>query len=83
MSLLDINNSRCTDREPDLTGNAVYIFDDAEALLDDIANPDSVDRPGPFATDSVDMNIDTGGYEYHFAYLLRNLHDRIHLFHEC
>lgn len=70
MSLLDINNSRCTDPEPDLTGNAVYIFDGADALPDDIANPESDDRPGPIATDSVDLNIDTGDYEYNFAYLL-------------
>jgi hypothetical protein len=70
MTLLDVNNSRCTDPDPDLTGNAVYIFDGADALLDDIASPDADGRPGPFATDRVDLNIDSGNYEYNFAYLL-------------
>jgi hypothetical protein len=38
--------------------------------LDDIANPETDERIGPLAVDSVDLNIETGDYEYNFAYLL-------------
>ena len=69
MSLIDVNNMRCTD---DIAGNAAYIFDydGVEALVDDIADPETDDRVGPFATDQVALNIDSGNYEYNFANLL-------------
>lgn len=77
MSLIDIdvNNLRCNDPNlpgdgPNLSGNAAYIFDGPDAPLDDIANPETDERIGPLAVDSVDLNIETGDYEYNFAYLL-------------
>ena len=70
MDLLDVNNSRCTTPDPALTGNTVYVFEGADALVDDVASEDTDGRPGPLATDNVDLNIDSGDYEYNFMYLL-------------
>jgi hypothetical protein len=72
MSLVDIMNDRCLLAEPPLTGNAVYAFEGADATLDDEADADepSDDIAGPLTSDVVDLNVETGDYEYHLAYLL-------------
>jgi len=72
MSLVDIVNDRCLLAEPPLTGNAVYVFGGADAVLDDVADADepSDGVDGPLTSDVVDLNVDTGEYEYHLAFLL-------------
>jgi hypothetical protein len=71
-SLVDIMNERCLLAEPPLTGNAVYVFDGMDALLDDAADLDepSDGIDGPLTSDVVDLNVETGDYEYHLMFLL-------------
>jgi hypothetical protein len=69
-TLIDINNERCDAAEAGLTGNAVYAFPGAAAALDDIADPDTDGVDGPFVSDVVGLNEDSGNFEYHFMYLL-------------
>jgi hypothetical protein len=71
-SLVDIMNERCLLAEPPLTGNAVYVFDGMDAVLDDVADPDepSDGFDGPLTSDVVDLNVETGDYEYHLMFLL-------------
>jgi hypothetical protein len=65
-------NERCLLAEPPLTGNAVYVFDGMDALLDDAADLDepSDGIDGPLTSDVVDLNVETGDYEYHLMFLL-------------
>jgi hypothetical protein len=72
LSLVDIMNERCLLAEPPLTGNAVYVFEGMDAVLDDVAD---LDEPGdgvdgPLTSDVVDLNEETGDYEYHLMFLL-------------
>jgi hypothetical protein len=71
-SLVDIMNERCLLAEPPLTGNAVYVFDGMDAVLDDEADPEepSDGFDGPVTSDVVDLSVETGDYEYHLMFLL-------------
>jgi hypothetical protein len=72
LSLVDIMNERCLLADPPLTGNAVYVFEGMDAVLDDEADDeepgDGLD--GPLTSDIVDLNEETGDYEYHLMFLL-------------
>lgn len=72
MSLVDIMNERCLLAEPPLTGNAVYVFEGMDAVLDDEADEDepSDGIDGPLTSDVVDLNEVTGDYEYHLMFQL-------------
>jgi hypothetical protein len=71
-SLVDINNARCLSADPPLTGNAVYVFEGTDAPVDDVADEDEENDgiAGPLTSDVVDLNNDSGEYEYHLMFLL-------------
>lgn len=72
LDLVDIMNDRCLLADPPLTGNAVYVFEGMDAVLDDVADPEepSDEFDGPLTSDVVDLNEVTGDYEYHLMFLL-------------
>jgi hypothetical protein len=65
-TMIDINHPDCDDASG---GNWVYLFDGSVTEPDDIAELDSDGRPGPIATDRVEMDPGTGDFSYHFGYL--------------
>lgn len=67
-SLVDVNNERCVTGE--LTGNAVYVFEGLDATLDDVADEETDETAGPLVSDIVEMNNETGAFEYHLMFLL-------------
>lgn len=71
-SLVDIMNERCLLAEPPLTGNAVYVFEGMDAVLDDVADAEEPgdEFAGPLTSDVVDLNEENGDYEYHLMFLL-------------
>ena len=69
-ALADVNNERCLSAEPEAAGNAVYVFEGLDAVLDDVAEEESDGREGPLTSDIVDMNESTGDFEYHLMFLL-------------
>jgi len=54
----------CSDDLPE-TGNAVYVFNGADALLDDIDDND----PEPVTTALLSLNTNTGNYDYEVGFL--------------
>lgn len=69
-SLVDVNNERCLAADPPLTGNAVYVFEGLDAVLDDVADEETDDALPPLTSDIVEMNETTGEFEYHVMFLL-------------
>lgn len=69
-SLVDLNNERCLAADPPLTGNAVYLFEGLDAVLDDVAEEETDEAAPPLTSDVVEMNPTTGEFEYHFMFLL-------------
>ena len=70
---LDGSFPGCKSRvNPACKSTAVYVFEGMDAELDDVADPDedTDGRAGPLTSDVVDLNIDTGDYEYHLMFLL-------------
>lgn len=67
--LIDVFNPRCADADPPLTGNAVYVFEGADAELDDVADEDTDGRAPPLTSDVVEQNA-AGDYEYMLKFLL-------------
>ncbi len=65
-SLVDVNHPAC---DPAEGGNWAYLFPGHATMPDDIADAETDDIPGPIATDRVEMDIGTGQYHYHFAFL--------------
>lgn len=65
-ALVDINHPDC---DPAPGGNWAYLFPSSATEPDDIAQEDVDGRPGPIATDRVDLHFGTGEYRYHFAFL--------------
>lgn len=65
-SLVDVNHPAC---DPDLGGNTAYLFPGDAAGPDDIAGTEADGRPGPIATDRVELHPGVGEYRYHFAFL--------------
>lgn len=69
-TLVDVNNERCLAAEPEAAGNAVYVFEGRDAVLDDVAEEESDETEGPLTSDIVEMNDSTGEFEYHLMFLL-------------
>lgn len=69
-SLVDVNNERCLAADPPLTGNAVYVFEGFDAVLDDVADEETDEAAPPLTSDIVEMNGTTGEFEYHLMFLL-------------
>lgn len=69
-ALVDTNNERCLAAEPPLTGNAVYVFEGRDAVIDDVTDEETDEIGGPLVSDIVDMNAETGAFEYHLMFLL-------------
>jgi hypothetical protein len=65
-AMIDVNHPDCDDA---VGGNWVYLFPGDSTEPDDISELDSDSRPGPMATDRVEMNVGTGEHFYHFGYL--------------
>ena len=65
-TLVDINHPDC---DPAGGGNWAYLFPGAAAEPDDIAQTEEDGRPGPVATDRVELHPGAGEYRYHFAFL--------------
>lgn len=65
-AMIDVNHPDCDDAAG---GNWAYLFPGGTSEPDDIAELDSDSRPGPMATDRVEMNPGTGEHFYHFGYL--------------
>lgn len=69
-ALVDVNSERCLASDPPLTGNAVYVFSGADAVLDDVAEEETDDAAPPLTSDVVEMNAASGAFEYHLMFLL-------------
>lgn len=54
----------CSDTDP-TTGNAVYLFEGANATPDDM----QIGNSGPFTSARVELNVSTGNYEYVFGFV--------------
>jgi hypothetical protein len=67
-SLVDLNNERCLAAQT--SGNAVYVFEGLDAVLDDVADEETDELAPPLTSDIVDLNETTGEFEYHLAFLL-------------
>lgn len=65
-AMIDVNHPDCDDA---LGGNWVYLYHGGATDPDDISEQDSDGRPGPMATDRVEMDPGTGEFSYHFGYL--------------
>ena len=65
-AMIDVNHPGCDD---DPGGNWAYLFHGDTTDPDDISAVESDGRPGPIATDRVDMDTSTGEFSYHFGYL--------------
>lgn len=65
-TMIDVNHPDCDDAPG---GNWAYLFHGSATDPDDIAESDSDGRPGPIATDRVEMDPGTGDFSYHFGYL--------------
>ena len=59
-----LTGDSCSDSDPN-TGNAVYLFEGANAPTDDIDNQ----NPEPFTSASVELNSSNGNYEYVIGYV--------------
>lgn len=58
-----VNDAGCSDADPE-TGNAVYVYEGADATVDDIGSANE-----PLTTAMVKLNDGTGDYEYEIGYL--------------
>ncbi len=65
-TLVDVNHAGC---DPALGGNWVYLFPGDATQPDDVAESDTDGMAGPMATDRVELDIGTGEYRYHFAFV--------------
>ena len=65
-AMIDVNHPGCDD---DPGGNWAYLFHGDTTDPDDISAVDTDGRPGPIATDRVEMDSSTGEFSYHFGYL--------------
>ena len=68
-SLVDVNNDRCLAADPTLTGNAVYVFEGPDAVLDDVAAEETDGAAPPLTSDVVEFNVTEGEFEYHLGFL--------------
>jgi hypothetical protein len=59
-----VTAANCSDADP-LTGNAVYLFEGADAATEDLRNGNQ----GPLTSASVELNVSSGEYEYMMAYV--------------
>lgn len=68
-SLVDVNNERCLAANPPLTGNAVYVFEGPDAVLEDVAGNETDNAAPPLASDVAEFNVTEGEFEYHLMFL--------------
>ena len=65
-AMIDVNHAGCND-EPG--GNWAYLFPGDATQPDDVTESDMDGMAGPIATDRVELDVGTGEFRYHFAFV--------------
>ena len=65
-ALADVNHAGC---DPAFGGNWAYLFPGDATQPDDVTESDMDGMAGPIATDRVELDVGTGEFRYHFAFV--------------